>query len=229
MNIKCFFLEPTDQCMESLRRYASGGTCPAGSYHNAVVDTGQREQRGNDACGDRVAHDDPRWPTHCGCGYAFQPGDDWQSRVDALYRRSDTGELVKLSAAPVGAMWFAPWMSDREDYVGPDGQTLVVRLPGRHDWIVDARASNCDSPCRNCGKPYHQHAGGLCAPITPGVKYDRETHAYRDASPHKCWVRHGTAPDVHVDKNGGTCGAGSGSIAVPGYHGFLHNGHLTDC
>lgn len=47
---------------------------------------------------------------------------------------------------------------------------------------------------------------------------------------HKCWVRHGKPEDgtLHVDKNGYTCAAGAGSIAVPGYHGFLHNGHLTD-
>ena len=47
---------------------------------------------------------------------------------------------------------------------------------------------------------------------------------------HKCWVRHGRPEDgsLHVDKNGLTCAAGAGSIAVKGYHGFLHNGVLTD-
>lgn len=45
---------------------------------------------------------------------------------------------------------------------------------------------------------------------------------------HKCWVRHGIIPNVTVDKNGHTCGAGAGSIMIPGYHGFLRNGELTD-
>lgn len=48
---------------------------------------------------------------------------------------------------------------------------------------------------------------------------------------HRCWVRHGDVKsgNVHVDKSGNTCAAGGGSILVPGYHGFLHNGYLTDC
>lgn len=47
---------------------------------------------------------------------------------------------------------------------------------------------------------------------------------------HRCWVRHGSKPGaIHVDKQGLTCQAGAGSIAVPGFHGFLHNGELYDC
>lgn len=45
---------------------------------------------------------------------------------------------------------------------------------------------------------------------------------------HRCWVRCGEPPHVHVDKNGHTCAAGAGSISVTGYHGFLHNGFFTD-
>lgn len=46
---------------------------------------------------------------------------------------------------------------------------------------------------------------------------------------HKCWIRHGTPPEITVDKNGNTCSAGSGSIMMGGYHGFLRNGYLEDC
>jgi hypothetical protein len=46
---------------------------------------------------------------------------------------------------------------------------------------------------------------------------------------HRCWVRHGDPPNVHVDKNGHTCHAGAGSILSGNYHGFLHNGELTNC
>lgn len=45
---------------------------------------------------------------------------------------------------------------------------------------------------------------------------------------HKCWCRHGVAPDFTVDKNGLTCNAGAGSIAIGNYHGFLKNGYLVD-
>ncbi len=47
---------------------------------------------------------------------------------------------------------------------------------------------------------------------------------------HRCWVVHEEAPGVfHVDKNGNTCAAGAGSIAAPGWHGFLHHGELVSC
>lgn len=53
----------------------------------------------------------------------------------------------------------------------------------------------------------------------------------RNDHTHKCWVRHGRPEDgtLHVDKRGNTCSAGAGSISVPGYHGFLHHGHLVQC
>lgn len=48
---------------------------------------------------------------------------------------------------------------------------------------------------------------------------------------HRCWVRHGRPEDgtMHVDKAGDTCTAGAGSIIIGSFHGFLHNGHLTNC
>lgn len=47
---------------------------------------------------------------------------------------------------------------------------------------------------------------------------------------HRCWCRHGTIGEiVHVDKVGNTCAAGAGSIAVDGFHGFLHHGELYEC
>ena len=45
---------------------------------------------------------------------------------------------------------------------------------------------------------------------------------------HKCWVRHGTPPNLTVDKNGNTCAAGAGSIQTPKWHGFLRDGHLME-
>lgn len=49
---------------------------------------------------------------------------------------------------------------------------------------------------------------------------------------HRCWMRHGTPPDITVDKTpeppfDHTCQAGGGSIATPRYHGFLTNGAFT--
>jgi hypothetical protein len=86
-----------------------------------------------------------------------------------------------------------------------DGQHLVCMVPGKlahgqaylHRWNVDGRASNCDMP------------------------NDRL---------HRCWVRHGdprVPGQLHVDKVGKTCRAGAGSIAIQGFHGFLHAGELA--
>ncbi|TIR32252.1 MAG: hypothetical protein E5X35_15120 [Mesorhizobium sp.] len=52
----------------------------------------------------------------------------------------------------------------------------------------------------------------------------------KDDTEHRCWVRHGTVGElIHVDKAGKTCAAGAGSIAVTGFHGFLHHGVLRGC
>lgn len=84
-----------------------------------------------------------------------------------------------------------------------EGRHLVCIVKGvteGHDylyhWNVDGRASNCSKP--------------------------------QDKT-HRCWVRHGDPAvegSLHVDKAGETCAAGSGSIQMPGFHGFLHHGRL---
>lgn len=195
-HIQCFFLEPSDQVEISLRRYASLSKCDRSGYHNAsVVIDRDLQINVSDVHGDSFSHADQRWPKTCACGYEFGPNDQWQYNPHTLYRRADNGELMTLGDAPDGAMWFAPWYGDVPEWRGPDGLTLVVRVPKKHDWIVDSRASNCTMPQDNV---------------------------------HKCWVRHGSPPNITVDKNGNTCSAGAGSIAVPGWHGFLRNGYLEE-
>jgi hypothetical protein len=210
-----FWIEPTDRVAVGLRRYHSprgaGFTCEAG-YHSALVFTGEAAGVWRYDDGGRtldvqpaVAHDDPRWPATCACGYAFTAEDTWQGWQELIYRRADTGQEVTLrqrqasdvggpDPAPPGAMWDAWWMSQR--WRGPDGIALTVRLPNGSDWMVDAEASNCTR------------------------KGDRT---------HRCWIRHGDpkAGSVHVDKDGDTCAAGAGSIQSGDYHGFLHHGILT--
>lgn len=246
--IKTFYLERSNRVRQYLRRYThDGGECsdvknggmheatmfvlgevevpamPPDEYH--VLETGTCIVE-NGMIGP-VAVNDHRWPTHCTCGYKF--ADDASKRYfpQRLFKTSD-GQHYTLREAPVGAMWSV----DYYDHNGPDGQCLVVRIPKHHDWMVDSRASNCDSPCKYCRVPYHSHKTETCS--NPG---DGEHHwtkgAYADSKPeHRCWVRHGDAKNgvVHVDKAGVTCNAGAGSIISPdGWHGFLHNGHLTSC
>jgi hypothetical protein len=169
-----------------------------------------------------VADDDPRWPTHCACGFEFPIEDgryadgdngDKQTNVDELYSGHPDGQLYTWREMPVGAMRNCLWLTHGEpehsEYVGPDGIALTVKTPGG-EWMIDSQCSNCT---RN---------QWVDIPDKEGWKTFTRTHW--------CWVRHGDprTGHLHVDKNGNTCEAGGGSIICGNYHGFLHNGYLTD-
>jgi hypothetical protein len=192
-------------------------------YHDASVAIGQAAEKKNkdgmiSLIDPAIYKGDPRWPVKCDhCDYVFNllDKDDFsQVFQDSVYRRTDTGEEHGLREwhRVEGAMWNAYWLADWQH--GPDGLNLMVVCPGGHHWNIDGKASNCDSPCQVCGKPYHECGG-------------RNGHGFVDSRPHQCWVRHGTPPGLTVDKNGITCGAGGGSIATPNWHGFLRNGFLA--
>jgi hypothetical protein len=225
---KVFWLEPTHFDRIVLRRYKGsydGGSCPLPwGYHDAEAVWQPQVERDPDKRTEfeggsfsAVPHDDPTWPTHCKCGYAFKEEDHWQTNHQRLYRSSLDGTLMTLREAPTGAMWDAWWYRDREaqhDWAtGPDGICLIVKLPNGSDWLVDQEASNCTRT------QWHSYT-------------DEEGRQYRKwtGRTHYCWVRHGDprTGDLHVDKNGDTCAAGAGSILSGSYHGFLHNGYLTD-
>ncbi len=210
--IKCFFLEPLPKVKRFLRRYATAGDdvlCKGPyKYHNAEHFLDYRDVPvGEDIPLYPVEKIDklephPLWPDVCTCGYAFKYEDEWQINAERLYCRSDTGEEITIDEAPVGAMWYADWYLP--NYQGPDGHCLVVRLVGRHDWIVDG-------PCSNCTMPEDWHK-------------DSPHHHY-------CWVRTGTPPVITVGKGkaGESCAAGAGSISIPNWHGFLTEGFLRKC
>jgi hypothetical protein len=230
--VRCYFLEPTLTARRSLRRFtfSSDKTIPpCGAWgHDAkiAIDT-IPIGRGADGVWNYQGRDqvepfltDPRWPATCAkCGFTFDGVGEFQIFVEPFYERTDTGEVMTLRDATPGAIWHADWLSDYDEYRGPDGRTLVCRCPDGHDWTIDGRASNCDSPCASCGAPYHLHYGQ-----TPrAIPCER----FSEGRPHKCWVRHGEAPDLTVDKNGVTCNAGAGSILTPKWHGFLRAGVLV--
>jgi hypothetical protein len=117
-------------------------------YHNALIligdFQGEPPSSGPDPQADPA---DQRWPAKCDhCDHVFGQKAFRGTHNHYLYRRSDNGELTTIDEATPGAMWWAPWLSDSEHWRGFDGRTLVVRLPGRHDWIVDSVASNCTKP-----------------------------------------------------------------------------------
>lgn len=151
--IKCFLLEPTGRVQVKLRRYRNTSAdpethCPFNGndgYHDASMVIGEEpeelSEEGYIQNGLKpVPHDDPRWPTQCQCGYAFQESDEWQRFVEEIYQRADTGEEMVIRDAPAGAMWYTPWL---DKFQVPQGKhCLAVKTPGG-EWIVDSQASNC--------------------------------------------------------------------------------------
>lgn len=99
------------------------------------------------------------------CG---EPGCTCGTVTEPIYRRADTGELVTLGTAPVGAMWDATWFNDAAAYTGADGISLVVRTPGG-TWMVDSRASNCTMPNDDIHKCWVRHGD----PRTGDVHVDK--------------------------------------------------------
>ena len=151
MSIKCFMIEPTDRARAWLRRFTyKQKSCPFTTWgHDAMaqiedvavveMDNGCHKTTPED-----WPHDDPRWPATCQCGYVFQEEDRWQLFAHRIYVRPDTGDKYTLyhgdpDTAPPGAMYYAPWMP--EQWRGPDGRTLMVRVPGNHAWCVDGPAT----------------------------------------------------------------------------------------
>src|SRR5436190_1464270 len=157
MGIKVFMIHVTGLTHRYLRRYASGSTCELGhGYHNAdvFIDKGIIGEASTSIPG-RLNKLDPRWPTHCKCGYKFKPEDEWQLDVNPEYCRADDhSKVYRRMDAPVGAMWDADWYGPES--AGPDGLNLMVRTPGG-DWLIDGKASNCGRPEDDVHKCWIRH------------------------------------------------------------------------
>lgn len=155
--IQCFFLQPSIYAQETLRRYSHDGTCSESgrSYHNAEVVIGTVPYPLSDLDGEPgkgIERNDPRWPTTCPCGYAFNEGDQWQHQLTRVFWRGDHAAMrTTLAEAPIGSMYFADWYP----WKGPDGHCLVVVTPAG-PWIVDGPSTNSDgskgSPWSRVGK-----------------------------------------------------------------------------
>lgn len=237
MGIKCFWIEPAELERVWLRRYRgprytpdgdriqdAGCPLPLGYHDSTVLLVDERPIRGHgigdpevlarDGVHDAPSKDDPRWPSRCDCGYEFQPDDSWQVFPLRLYRGAPDGKLYTLRDVPAGALWDADWLRAFTPAIGPDGISLHVKLPNGSDWCVDQEASNCT---RTQYGPME-----IDGVVREKVWLGRT---------HYCWIRHGDprTGQIHVDKNGDTCGAGAGSIQSGNYHGFLHHGELVSC
>lgn len=174
MRLKVFWIEPTDYVVRSLRRFVSGNDCPsAPGYHNAsvVIDrvvkpfiAGQFDASPTET----ELAGDPRWPTHCSCGYAFSDADRWQVNDERLYAGAPTG-LCTLRDAPPGALYDAWWLGDYQR--GPDGRHLIAVCPNGRTWEIDGRASNCTLPHDSEHRCWTRHGDPTTGNIDVGKQY----------------------------------------------------------
>lgn len=146
--------------------------------------------------------------------FLLEPTGDKTAEGFTLYRRSDTGEVAPFlnnapHPIPVGAVWECTWLNEHgmipSVFRPCEGESRRYQ-PGEDGKIFGVRTPGgtwvIDSRCSNCTLPMD--------------------------NVHKCWVRHGAAPDFNVDKNGVTCNAGAGSIRCGNWHGYLRNGFLVE-
>jgi hypothetical protein len=162
-------IELSPFCRRALRRYSSA-KCPRGGIHDVWLVVDDRLEGVDEAVLLKEAvGQDPRWPASCACGYAFQEADHWQVHIDRLWQGTPDGKLYALRDPdlPIGAMWDAKWFKD--SWKGPDGLSLVVRMPGGSDFPVDMTLSGESwtrigtppqisvHPSVNCVGVYHGH------------------------------------------------------------------------
>ncbi len=198
---------------EFSRSYTSAQSCPnccgggKPGYHNAMKllrDVPELDAWG--VFGKEADYPPEAWPTQCSdCGAPVPPGDPKPT-------------VVGQSAIVLHHQVFSTRLYDTASGKPEPGDIFET------DWH---EAGHC---------PYWSNCSGIHiqAILPNGDHWDLDSRAsnctMRDDRTHRCWIRTGSLKDgtLHVDKNGTTCAAGAGSIAVEGYHGFLHAGSFTD-
>lgn len=201
--VKCFLITPTDQAERFLRRYASGSKCDKceGGYHQARNPIGRSPVVNSELAEDGVNRYESRPDAD---EYAGDPRWPLTAACGYVFSQEDEWQVFceRIYVRDTGEEYTlhkpVPGMMW-------DAWWMHWKGPDGKSLIVitpDGWQWNIDGPASNCD-----------------MKDDRE---------HRCWVRHGEAPNIHVDKNGRTCGAGAGSIQTPKWHGFLTNGVLQE-
>jgi len=216
-NADCFFLEETTLIRVSMRRYESKTKCPVKENHELhsikirLPTTFESSQENSVS-----TH---IWePGEVKFGVTF---DDprWSTPCACGFQFDDDAPRQMFVEALLKRQDTGELMTTRE--AGHGAMWFSSHYAKYPNWCgPDGRALmvkildhewHVDGGASNCTKPN-----------------DRE---------HRCWIRHGTPPNITVDKNGNTCNAGGGSIWVgmnkpndPGsWHGFLRNGRLEEC
>ena len=201
MPIRCFLLTPTDIVEQTVWAYSKG--CPGSTGQHVaevvVATLALPVDQPLPSVKFEWPHGQPMICHYCNQEFAGSVESTGSGRH---WIRADTGEVKRrISDFGPGAMWYAYWYDK-------DGQQRY------YGWDWD-----------------NQFEPPLMV-ATPGGDWCIDSRAPNCNMPeertHRCWIRHGQPPDITVDKNGFTCGAGAGSIQSGSYHGFLRDGYLTD-
>lgn len=121
-------IEPTVFCRREFRRFVFSSKdkfCPLGCHDASVVIDDRLFLNADDSTiPDEDVMKDPRWPSHCPCGYMFQLGDEWQDNHFRLWSGAPDGKEYALrdKLLPPGAC-----------RVDEDG-LIFVRLPDGEDF-----------------------------------------------------------------------------------------------
>lgn len=204
--IRCFLLEPTERVRVSLRRYTDNANpCPLDtskySYHQAL----------QFLCEEPVEKDERGYhcnglkpvPSHSDSCWPQKCACGYEFQEEDRWQRFTDDIYVRKDTGEEMTIRDAPagamWYAWWADqFQVPQDEHNLVVKTPGGEWQIDSQANNCT--------------------MSDDRKQER----------HHCWVRHGEAPDITVDKQGVTCGAGAGSIQAGSYHGFLRNGYLED-
>lgn len=196
--VKCFMLEPTEKIDRKLRRYSRDNTPDC-----CPTNPGQYSYHNASVPLDVATKDeDTQWPH-----------DDprWPKMCKCGYEFKDSDNWQLFTET----VW-------RRTDTGEE--TTLRNAPGGAMYFADWY-EGMKWACGPDGK-------SLCVVLPNGRTWMIDSRANNCTLPndneHKCWVRHGTPPEITVDKAGLTCGAGAGSILSGDYHGFLRNGFLED-
>lgn len=158
--------------------------------------------------------------------YCEQCKEDHTDQTNYIeWKRLDTGEVFEVTSEynlPVGAMY----IEETWDIHTDENNVETARYKGNGHWNNDDGMHLYVMVPTSYTFPDGTKVGGV-------HRWDVDTRAsncdMKQDRMHRCWVRHGTIPNITVDKAGHTCGAGAGSILVDGWHGFLQNGVLREC
>ena len=201
MDVQCFFLERTNDLFQrSLRR-----------------STWNNEKQGDGPC--RWGHDASAVQAHSVVIDPLEMYDDWRhddplwpkkcERCEYVFKNDDKWHLVKerlYIRSDTKKLTTIPEAGPGAMYYAPWLEKYPEYWKGSDGHILmvicpDGHTWNVDSRCSNCTMP--------------------------DDNAHRCWIRHGTPPNITVDKVGNTCRAGGGSINTHNWHGFLRDGKLV--